>query len=130
VSIPADESALSPLRPCDVPSSSLARQCGWHLSGSFSCTPGALSRAACSSLCGLGQCEGDTIMRVCPGDQPCSARDSLASNDDSLCSAAVCSAGGDCCSDTQFVCPNSGRVTVLSGARDVRLAASCVVQVR
>ncbi len=130
VMIPPDESLLSPFRDCAAPSSSLARQCGWQDAGGFACVPGAVTRVACSNMCGLGSCAGDTILRVCPGDQPCAARESLASNDDSLCSAAVCSSGGDCCSDTQVVCPLSGRIRVLWGARDVRVAAQCVPSVR
>lgn len=130
VVIPPDESALDPLRPCAMPDNSLARQCGWVNSGSYTCVPGAMTRAGCSVLCGLGSCSGDTILRVCPGNTPCSARDSLASNNDSSCSPRLCAAGGDCCSDTEFVCPPSGRVTVLTGARAAGAMAQCNVGVR
>ncbi|MFO0562971.1 MAG: lysyl oxidase family protein [Polyangiales bacterium] len=109
VSVGPDDSDADPTQPCPSPREGANRQCGLTNAGSFDCTPGENVRVGCSSACRLGSCEGDTVLRICPGNTACGPRGALAINDDSGC------AEDDYCSQVRFVCPMSGRYTVLHG---------------
>jgi hypothetical protein len=104
VTIPAVGS-VDPLAPC-VASYDGTRDCGWTGLPASSCTPGSEVEVGCGSACGLGTCEGDPIMRVCPGDTPCDSRDALAFTDDGCDDESYCPM-------TAFTCPDGGRYNVL-----------------
>jgi hypothetical protein len=120
ITVTPDDSDADPTVPCPTPREGVNRQCGLRVSGSFDCTPGENVRAGCSSTCRLGSCSGDTVLRICPGDRPCGPRAALAGNDDSGC-------GGDTCSASRFVCPPSGRYTVLYGGLASNDSVTCTV---
>jgi hypothetical protein len=90
------------------------RDCGWTVSPEFSkggCTPGEQVTLGCGGCATPGGvCEGDPMMRVCAGAQPCFANQSLTFNDD------ACSV----CSQVTFTCPTDGSFTVMTGAFDNR----------
>jgi hypothetical protein len=119
VTIPAD-TEVDPLAPCDRQLDG-ARDCGWTNFGSFDCRPGARLRIGCGSGCGLGSCnpDQDAILRVCPGDTPCSSRHALAYGDDG------CGDPMSLCPVTEFTCPESGRYTVLVAPFVVGQEHSC-----
>jgi hypothetical protein len=114
--------------PCDGGTTGAGRDCGWEVEGTHTCTPGAMVTAACSATCGLGSCDGDSILRVCAGTMPCSAAEAIGQNDDSGCGSRDCGeAGGDCCSQEMFTCPAGGMYTVLVGAYEAGTAIDCTV---
>jgi hypothetical protein len=87
------------------------RDCGWSVSTAFNtlgCVPGQETTFGCGAcMPGTGGiCAGDPMMRVCAGNQPCTAAAALVSNDDAcgLCSRAT------------FTCPSNGVYTVMTGA--------------
>jgi hypothetical protein len=121
VTVTPDDSDADPTAACPSPREGVNRQCGLRVGGSFDCTPGENVRTGCSSACRLGSCSGDTVLRVCPGDRPCGPRAALASNDDSGCG------GDDYCSAARFVCPPSGRYTVLFGGLASDAMVSCTL---
>ncbi|HEU4577481.1 MAG TPA: lysyl oxidase family protein [Polyangiaceae bacterium] len=87
------------------------RDCGWTVNPAFSeggCVPGQQVTLGCGGCTTGGTCEGDTMLRVCAGSQPCFAREALSINDD------ACSL----CSQVSFTCPSDGVFTVLTGAYD------------
>lgn len=90
------------------------RDCGWDRVGTYRCTPGQMVTVGCDASCApaLGSCEGDSILRVCPGTTACSAAAALAANDDSGCGTPSTNQ----CSRVTFACPASGQYTLLSGA--------------
>lgn len=101
-----DDATLDPTAACDRALDG-PRDCGWTSAGSFDCTAGTRMRIGCGSECGLGSCSpgDDAILRVCPGDTPCTSRDALAYGDDGC--------GDTYCPLTEFTCPAGGRYTVL-----------------
>lgn len=76
----------------------------------------------------IGMCAGDPMLRVCPGDVPCTDLTALASNDDS-CRPED---GGPTrlCSRVEFTCPSIGRYTILSGAYRAGGAYECHFDIR
>jgi hypothetical protein len=99
------------------------RECGWSVIGSSSCTPGAKVSVGCGAECGLGASDGDPILRVCDGEESC-PWPGLGSNDD--CTPAQDALGAR----VNFICPPSGRYTVMTGASDSSQTASCDLAVR
>ncbi|MCB9596819.1 MAG: hypothetical protein H6719_29115 [Sandaracinaceae bacterium] len=123
VTIPEDV-VMDVTAPCDRPRTGPDRDCGWTRESMRTCTPGATMTVGCSAACGAGLCTGDTVMRICPTDDPteCNARDAIAVNDESGCTDA------DSCSQTVFTCPDSGSYVVLTGHYDTAFPDStCTV---
>ncbi len=113
---------------CQNDERGLDRNCGWtravDLQGepvSGECNPGFEYRVGCNPEgegCEIGTlCEGDTIMRVCPSEEPCLSASALAFNDDSC---------DTYCSTTRFECPANGRYSVWVGAYRSNRDARCV----
>jgi Lysyl oxidase len=113
VTIPASD----PLAPCEgeLPAAvgfGEGVECGWSLIAGqvgASCVPGERVHLACTF------CEGAYVPRACPGVEPCSAAGSLIN---SLAMSSVTCFGESCevfgqCSDFEFICPVSGRYTLL-----------------
>lgn len=118
---------------CAMPTSGPDRDCGLTRSsdpGVGTCTPGASVTVGCSAACGLGSCSGDTVLRVCDTshDPTCTARQALATNDDSGCptTSGRCRRG-DCCSQVTFTCPASGTYAAFWGAYDSGGTATCTL---
>ena len=82
------------------------RDCGWFAGGSAACVPGTIMRVGCNSMCGVGSCTGDSMIRVCDTG-PCTNVQALGSNDDSC--------GTTCSMVDGFTCPASGQIFVLTG---------------
>jgi hypothetical protein len=91
----------------------LERLCGWEPSlVNAQCLSGFEYRVGCNrndeGVCGGdNQCEGDTMMRVCPGKTSCLSDHNLGQNDDSC---------GNRCSEVTFECPLQGRITAFTGS--------------
>ena len=131
VSIPIELGSADlagPTEPCpedidQASSAGLHRECGWTLTDTFDCTPGAIVGVGCSSQCGLGSCTGDTMMRICDAaraDGNCSypaALDPSGSTDDF--------GGGSCPCDLSVDCPPSGQIAVYTAPRRVGEPFSC-----
>ncbi len=114
---------------CAAGSQGLDRDCGWTNTGARSCTPGRPVTVGCDPACApsLGACEGDPILRVCPGNAPCTVDRALASNDDSAaCRPAT---GSNVCARLTFPCPEGGRYTVLTGPYQPGQSYRCDVAV-
>lgn len=102
-------------RPCLDGEDGLDRTCGWARAEALDgeCLPGFEYRVGCNPdtegpECGVGvACDGDPMLRVCPGDTPCLPSTALAQDDDSC---------GGRCPQTRFECPASGRYSVWHGA--------------
>lgn len=114
-------------RPCVNGGEGLERTCGWvhdeQVEGE--CLPGFTYEVGCNPECGeegIGEaCDGDPMLRVCPGDLPCLSPSSLDQNDDSCQNR---------CPIATFECPASGRFSVWHAAyRDGR-GYACVPGVR
>jgi hypothetical protein len=99
------------------------------MEGTHTCTPGAMITAACSADCGLGSCDGDSVMRICNGTSLCPDSEALATNDDSGCGSGECGRGGDCCSQATFTCPAGGEYTVLVAAYRASRTVMCDVAI-
>lgn len=98
---------VDPLAPCVGAQGGAARRdCGWRLDTPGTCRPGSTVRIGCGANCGLGQCTGDPMLRVCGGHGACTSASSLLSVDDSSC-ARVCPYG-------TFVCPPTGTFTIMT----------------
>jgi hypothetical protein len=108
-----------PLAPCreEVPEEigfGESIECGWELipgRTGIACTPGELVSLECTF------CDGAYVPRVCPGSEPCSAAGavrytSLGTITQPCESDHRCSAFGQCTA-FPFVCPTSGRYTLL-----------------
>jgi hypothetical protein len=78
----------------------------------------------CGTGCGLGSCGtgDDAILRVCDGETSCSSRNQLAYGDDGC--------GSGYCPLTSFVCPTSGRYTVMTAPYLVGDSYSCTPAAR
>ena len=107
-----DDATVDPLAAC-TPAGALSgnRDCGWANSGSFDCTAGTTYRIGCGAACGLGTCtnpagDPDTLLRVCADNAPCTSHAAIGFADDGC--------GTTYCSLTTFVCPASGRYTVMT----------------
>lgn len=102
---------------CQDGEDGLDRTCGWHRAAEVDgdCAPGFAYAVGCNpdgqgdgAACGLGAaCEGDPMMRVCPGDAPCLPIAALGQDDDS-CETY--------CPAITFECPPSGHYSVWHGA--------------
>lgn len=95
------------------------QDCGWSPEDNARyCTPGETVTVGCNSACspGVGRCEGDTMIRVCPANSICLHGQAIASNDDSC---------GNSCSSVTFTCPTVGQFRVLFSARGG--AGQCVI---
>jgi len=57
------------------------------------------------------------MLRVCPGNAPCVSREALAFNDDG-CPRSFCPV-------TEFVCPSSGRYTLMTAPYRSTASATC-----
>ncbi|MEE2755764.1 MAG: lysyl oxidase family protein [Myxococcota bacterium] len=84
------------------------RTCGWlEAIADFECRPGFVFRVGCNpgnGACNVGGlCNGDPMLRVCSGSDPCLAAQAVVQNDDGC---------GTQCPSTEFECPLSGRVSV------------------
>ncbi|MCC7541229.1 MAG: hypothetical protein IT379_33740 [Deltaproteobacteria bacterium] len=119
----AGDSPADVLGACPAGGAGPSRDCGWTLAGTYPCTPGAEILSGCgATTCAESTCTGDVVMRVCPGDGACSARDALGADDD--CSARIY------CPLVATTCPAGGRVTVLTGSYRELDASTCSVTVR
>ncbi|MBM7112020.1 ADYC domain-containing protein [Archangium primigenium] len=96
------------LAACAQPTVGATRDCGYGWRGVGACTPGTLVSLGAGG-CGLGTCSGDPVLRVCPGPQSCTQAQALVSGDNGC--------GGSLCPHVTFVCPASGRYTVLAGPK-------------
>jgi hypothetical protein len=108
VTIPADDPSVDPTAACTGVVDGY-RDCGWTNAGTFDCTPGASVSVGCGGSCGVGNCHGDPIMRICPDSTPCGSHAGLG-DADSECGGT---AGNDC-PGRRFTCPASGHYTVLT----------------
>ena len=113
---PIDEG--DPLASCpDGSDGGMRRNCGWTVAPeahAATCTPGERVTLGCDDT--LGSCSGDTVLRVCEGEDACTYGNSLTNDDDS---------GSDACSIASFVCPPSGVYTALVGAYNPGEAFTC-----
>jgi hypothetical protein len=133
ITIPQPPPDVDVTLPCTMTTHGPDRDCGWTRStatGIGTCTPGAMVTVGCSAGCMLGTCTGDTVLRVCEAshDPTCTARWTLAQDDDSTCpgSNPNCGTQGDCCSELSFTCPPSGHyVTFWGGYTAGDTAAMC-----
>ncbi len=112
---------VDPLGTCDLQprARGARRDCGWQIAANMECEPGEPMAIGCTSsgACQIGRCDGDTVMRVCEGvDVGCTAGQALGSNDDAC---------GSTCSVVNYVCPDSGRVTILTGGNNPSEVISC-----
>jgi hypothetical protein len=107
-----DPDLLTPTEPCPADIDPISgdgphRECGWQLAGIFACEAGRPYELGCAASCGLGQCTGDPVMRVCDSSQPdgnCASRVALAtSNNECL---------GPCPRVRGEACPDSGSIDV------------------
>jgi hypothetical protein len=121
LTVPADEST-DPLAACGSGGTGPARDCGWMLAGTFTCTPGASVTSQCGTGCDASACTGDPMIRACAGDTACTSREALASDDD--CRMGVY------CPVATFTCPAGGRVTILTGPYTAGASYACEVGVR
>ena len=99
---------LDPLASCTQDEFGQGRDCGWSFIEAMrgvACQPGELITLGCGCLTG-GVCQGDTMLRVCAGNEACTNLSAVASNDD-FCGL---------CSAVQFSCPASGAYSVLTGS--------------
>ncbi|MCC7538400.1 MAG: hypothetical protein IT379_19405, partial [Deltaproteobacteria bacterium] len=126
VNIPED-TAVDPTAPCTRRLEGPSRDCGWTsfqpdgtTTSSFDCTPGAMVTVGCGATsCDTAACEGDPVMRVCAGDEPCVARYALAQDDD--CGAR------NYCPSTTLTCPDGGKILVLTAPYQYSDDYSCQV---
>jgi hypothetical protein len=73
------------------------RECGWTPSATAVCVPGEEVALGCPG------CQGDPILRVCPGSEVCVSGDSIAFGDDTVIGRDVS------CPAVRFTCPSQGR---------------------
>lgn len=111
---------------CRDNESGLERTCGWARADNLDgrCNPGFEYRVGCNpdgDGCEIGvQCEGDPILRVCPGGEACLSASALGQNDDAC---------DTYCPTTTFECPASGEYSVWVGAYRSNRDATCVPSV-
>lgn len=107
VTIPPDSNPVDVTDQCNFDRYAGHRECGWNrVATTYRCEAGTEVSVGCSSACGLGSCNGDSIIRVCPTGGPCTAREVIAWNDDSGCGTSY-----DYCSRTTFTCPGEAGTT-------------------
>jgi hypothetical protein len=103
----APPAPVDPLSECSAPSSGLFRECGWGFTPGFqgaTCVPGEVVTIGCG--CNIpGSCGGDPMLRVCKGSEACGSQSSLAFVDDTC----------GLCPQVEFICPETGIYSVLSG---------------
>jgi hypothetical protein len=93
------------------------RDCGWELAQqAVACTPGAPVAVGCGCTSG-GTCGDDPVLRICDGGEACTAATALASIDDTC----------GLCPQADFVCPESGLYTVLTGPFNAGAPYTCAV---
>jgi hypothetical protein len=128
VDIPAP--AARPTEPCLglIMGLNGTRECGWKLDSTRTCTPGSRVSAGCGTECGLGTTDGDPMLRVCEGDGPCTWP-GLGTNDDCTPSRNDLPGRVNFGARVNFLCPPSGRYTVLTGSSVSLGTASCNVEV-
>jgi hypothetical protein len=86
---------------CTTQDTSLKRACEWRAGGWATCLPGATMTVGAGG-CGLGSSSVDTMLRVCPGKQPCTATQALVSADGPTgCATSIYPSA-------TFTCPASG----------------------
>jgi hypothetical protein len=127
---PNDAASSAVLAACASGPSGPDQDCGWAVVRAWSCTPGASVHVGCSAACAppLGACTGDPMLRVCPGEAPCTRDAALVGNDDS----SECpdpTGASSLCSTGSFVCPPEGRYVVLTASSDAQ-PYTCTVAVR
>lgn len=115
--------APDPLGPCDFQPNARGdgRDCGWQIGHTGTCTPGEPIAAGCAQGggCDLGSCTGDAVMRLCDGENAgCTSAQALGISDDAC--------GGNC-PLVNFVCPDSGEYTVLTGGNRPNGTYTCEV---
>jgi aminopeptidase N len=112
---------LDPTAPCESFGFGENRDCDWTVIGAFDCTAGDPIEVGCGAMCMLGTCTGDPMLRICDGESACLGRNAISSDDQSC--------GGNC-PVTSFVCPASGRYTVLSAPWASSDTYSCMIESR
>ena len=96
------------------------RSCGWTLAGSEDCPRNSLVTLGCAPTCGLGECDGDPVLRVCRGDGiHCSHSGRIASDSDAC---------GSSCPRAVFECPRGERYTVWTNAEEPDEGHVCNVE--
>ena len=123
--------SMDPTLACPSAVEGVNRNCGWMVEGMpRTCTPGSRVVIGCNQGCSpaIGMCAGDPMLRVCPGNVPCTDLTAIAGNDDS-CPPAD---GGPTrlCSRVEFTCPTAGRYTIMSGAFRAGGAYECHFDIR
>jgi hypothetical protein len=114
---PANEPPVT--EPCDHEAYGMYRNCGWDNAGVMACVPGEDVVVGCEGGCD-SDCDGDTVMRLCDGDNvECRGIDAIDHNDDAC--------WGNRCSSAEIICPDSGFVTALTGSWWGSGSASCLV---
>jgi len=128
VELPVDLPSFNPVDPCPPVENPLQglgtyRECGWlpgALPGDGTCNPGELVLLDC------GRCTASPVLRLCAGDESCSAASSLAQT--SGYSETATGAFAEPCSGIQATCPRSGRYNVLIGSEDpFAMGPSCTL---
>jgi len=110
--------ALDPVAECSPPARGVDRDCGWSFVDKMrglTCRPGEVITLGCGGCAGGGVCEGDPMLRICEGTEPCLSITAVALSDD------TCSA----CPEARFSCPASGTYSVLTGSFDSAGASVC-----
>lgn len=130
---PMDVGTVNPTRSCTGVSDTegLDSECGWVLAANYSCTPNTSVTLGCTvgaeaGTCGasVGTCNGDPMIRVCPGSTPCMMAGRIPSssttgyNEDDACGR---------CPLVRVVCPSSGSMSVYRRSYTVGSASTCTV---
>lgn len=111
-----------PTDACPGEDTGAARDCGWVVERGSNCEAGQMLTVGCNAMCspGVGSCDGDPVLRVCPGDGPCTHANAVVESDNAC---------GNSCPRATFTCPARGRFTVLTGAARAGAAYECRVDV-
>lgn len=97
-----------------------SRDCGWRMGVRFACLPNRATMVGCSGEAGVGSlcqpsygaCTGDPVIRVCPGNAPCTLATALPARSgsfDDQCGT---------CPSAYVTCPPSGEIFVLTSDFD------------
>ena len=94
---------------CENNESGVGKNCGWSSAGVGRCTPGETVRVG-AGACGLGNSQGNTMLRVCTRMHFCDSGGSgfVAHNDDACGSNAPL---------VEFTCPDEGYYAVMAANR-------------
>lgn len=117
----------NPLNACSLGEQGPDRDCGWELEGTHTCTPGARVSVGCDTTCSpaIGSnCQGDSMIRICPGTGACTGQNAIVQSDNSGCGSSLCPVARN------FVCPSSGRYSVLIGTYASGSPSACIIGIQ